>query len=242
MVGNFDHLGSMGTEIRGLHDMQLILFGPPAAGKSTQAELISEEYGMPRISPGDILRGDVRKGTTPGIKAKGYMDKGLLVPDSLVIGLVRERLYASMARNGFVLDGFPRTMTQAIALGAILQGLDRTIDAVLNINVSDAEIIKRISGRRICPACNRVYNIYYDPPKVLGICDDDGSRLYQRADDAETVVRKRIEVYDERTKPLIEYYRKKGILADIDGDHDIGAVHSEIVNTLKKLAHGSVIH
>ena len=222
--------------------MQLVLFGPPAAGKSTQAEFIAKECKIPRISTGDILRNDAREGTTVGLKAKAYMDKGLLIPDDLVIGLVKERMGALAAGKGFVLDGYPRTIPQAAALQRILEGLGREIDAVLNIEVRDREIIKRISGRRICPTCNRVYNIYYNTPKVPGICDRDGSRLYQRADDAEPVVEKRIEVYGAQTRPLIEYYLKKGLLTAVDGDHDIKTVNSEIMEVLKRLVHRPLSH
>ena len=222
--------------------MQLILFGPPAAGKSTQAEFIAEESKIPNISTGDILRGDAQKGTTLGLKALEYMDKGALVPDDIIIDLVKEHLSKPDARNGFILDGFPRTIPQAVALEEIMKRLNRELDAVLNIVVSEEEIFRRISGRRICPIGGESYNIYYSPPKVPGICNKDRGKLYQRADDSEVVVNKRIEVYDKQTKPLIAYYQRKGILVDIDGNKKIDEVHAEIIKDLKKLYQTPIKH
>lgn len=215
--------------------MQLILFGPPAAGKSTQAELISKVYDIPHVATGDLLRQDVREGTPIGREAKKYMDRGLLVPDDLVVRLVREHLKRRDAMNGFVLDGFPRTVSQAAALNGLMKALGREISAVIDIEVSDEEVLRRISGRRICPTCDKIYNVYYNPPQVPDICDDDGSKLYQRDDDREAVVERRIEVYDVQTKPLIAYYRRRDLLIDISGDKAIDAVHAEIMCFLKSM-------
>lgn len=187
--------------------MNLILLGAPGAGKGTQGALIAERCGVARISTGDLLRDAVRKGTPLGVKAKGYMDAGELVPDDVILGLVREVLGAQGASaGGYLLDGFPRTLPQAEALDPLLEELGRPLDAVVVIDVPDEELIKRLSGRRSCPQCGAVYNVYFGPPKVPGVCDACGGTLVERADDAAETVRRRLEVYKEQTEPLIAYY------------------------------------
>ncbi|MBE8540306.1 adenylate kinase [Geoglobus acetivorans] len=213
--------------------MNLILLGPPGAGKGTQAKRIVEKYGIPQISTGDMLRDAVAKGTELGKKAKEYMDKGELVPDEVVIGIVKERLMQPDCENGFILDGFPRTINQAEALDDILDEMNRKIDAVINIAVPDEEILKRIVYRRICKECGAVYNLIYSPPKVDGKCDKCGGDLYQRDDDKEETVKERLRVYREQTAPLIDYYSRKGSLQNVDGTKNIEEVWSQIVALLE---------
>ena len=196
--------------------MKLILLGAPGAGKGTQAKWISKEYGLPHISTGDILRQNVKEGTELGKEAKKYMDAGKLVPDELIIGMVKDRLAQDDCRNGFILDGFPRTIKQAEELEKITD-----IDAVLNIYVPFEKLIERITGRRSCPKCGAVYHIKYNPPKKEGICDVCGTPLIQRDDDKEETVKKRLETYEEQTAPLIDYYKKKGKLLTVEGQEEI---------------------
>ncbi len=215
--------------------MNLILLGPPGAGKGTQAKMISEKYGIPQIATGDILREAVAKGTELGKKAKEYMDRGELVPDEIVIGIVKERLKQPDCEKGFILDGFPRTLAQAEALDKMLEELGKKLDAVINIDVSEEEIVKRIVNRRTCRNCGAVYHLIFNPPKVEGKCDKCGGELYQRDDDKEETVRERLRVYRERTEPLIEYYKKKGLLYDVDGTKDIEGVFKQIDEILSKI-------
>lgn len=215
--------------------MNLILLGAPGAGKGTQAKRIVEKYGIPQISTGDMLREAVAKGTELGKKAKEYMDQGKLVPDDIVIGIVRERLQQPDCKKGFILDGFPRTLAQAEALEGMLRELGRKIDAVINVAVPEEEVVKRIVNRRTCRKCGAVYHLIYAPPKVNGKCDKCGGELYQRDDDKEETVRERFRVYRKNTEPLIEFYRKKGILYDVDGTKDIDGVWKEIEGILEKL-------
>jgi adenylate kinase len=196
--------------------MKLILLGAPGAGKGTQAKWISKEYGLPHISTGDILRHNVKEGTELGKEAKRYMDEGKLVPDELIIGMMKERLSEEDCKNGFILDGFPRTINQAEELGKITD-----IDAVLNIYVPFEKLIERITGRRSCPKCGAVYHIKYNPPKKDNICDVCGNELIQRDDDKEETVKKRLETYEAQTAPLIDYYEKKGKLLTVEGQEEI---------------------
>ncbi len=196
--------------------MKLILLGAPGAGKGTQAKWISKEYGLPHISTGDILRHNVKEGTELGKEAKKYMDEGKLVPDELIIGMMKERLAQDDCKKGFILDGFPRTINQAEELEKITD-----IDAVLNIYVPFEKLIERITGRRSCPNCGAVYHIKYNPPKKEGICDNCGAHLIQRDDDKEETVKKRLETYEEQTAPLIDYYDKKGKLITVEGQDEL---------------------
>lgn len=215
--------------------MNLILLGPPGAGKGTQAKRIVEKYGIPQISTGDMFREAVAKGTELGKKAKEYMDRGELVPDEIVIGIVRERLSQPDCERGFILDGFPRTINQAEALDEMLDDMGRRIDAVINIVVPDEEILKRIVYRRICKECGAVYNLIFNPPKQDGVCDKCGGELYQRDDDREETVKERLRVYKEQTEPLVRYYSQKGIIHDIDGTKDIEDVWKQIESVLEKI-------
>ncbi len=216
--------------------MNLILLGPPGSGKGTQAKKIVEKYGIPQISTGDMLREAVAKGTELGKEAKKYMDAGQLVPDEVVIGIVKERLQQPDCEKGFILDGFPRTIAQAEALDKILEEMGKKIDAVINIQVPEEEVVKRIVYRRTCKNCGAVYHLIYNPPKEDNKCDKCGGELYQRDDDKEETVRKRYKVYKEQTEPLVEYYAKKGILYNIDGTKSIDEVFQEIDKILQKLA------
>lgn len=212
--------------------MKLVLLGPPGAGKGTQAAEIVKKYNVPHISTGDIFRKNISEGTELGTKAKEYMDKGLLVPDDLVVAIVKDRLSESDCKEGFLLDGFPRTVDQADSLDTELKNLGYSLDKVLNIYVDKDALIERAVGRRICKSCGATYHISFNKPKEEGKCDLCGGELFQRSDDTEETVAKRIGVYLEQTEPLIDYYNKKGILANIDGDQDIDKVFSEIVTVL----------
>lgn len=215
--------------------MNVILLGAPGAGKGTQAKFIAEKYGIPQVSTGDILREAVAKGTELGKKAKEFMNQGKLVPDEVVIGIVKDRLGQKDCEKGFILDGFPRTIAQAEALDRIVSEMGKKIDAVINVNVPEEEVVKRIVNRRICKKCGAIYHLIFEPPKKNGVCDKCGGELYQRDDDREEVVRERFAVYKRNTQPLIDYYRKKGILYDVDGTKDIGNVRSEILSILVKI-------
>ena len=216
--------------------MRIVLLGPPGAGKGTQAAKIIEEYSVPHISTGDIFRKNLKEGTPLGIKAKGYMDQGLLVPDELVVDLVKDRLLEEDCVDGFMLDGFPRTVLQAEALEEELIRLGQTLNAVININVDAELLFKRLTGRRICKSCGATYHVYFNRTKSEGICDKCGGELYQRDDDQEATVKKRLEVYQEQTQPLIDYYKNKGTLVDIDGVGEIDDVFSQISASLQERA------
>ncbi|RBP67421.1 adenylate kinase [Alkalibaculum bacchi] len=216
--------------------MRIVLLGPPGAGKGTQAAKIIEEYSVPHISTGDIFRKNLKEGTPLGIKAKGYMDQGLLVPDELVVDLVKDRLLEEDCKDGFMLDGFPRTVLQAESLEEELTRLGQTLNAVININVDAELLFKRLTGRRICKSCGATYHVYFNPTKSEGICDKCGGELYQRDDDQEATVKKRLEVYQEQTQPLIDYYKNKGTLVDIDGVGEIDDVFSQISASLQERA------
>lgn len=213
--------------------MNIILLGPPGAGKGTQAAYIKEFKKVPHISTGDIFRQNIKDGTELGKKAKEYMDKGLLVPDSVVVELIEDRLTWTDAENGFMLDGFPRTIAQAEALDKSLAKTGKTIDAVINIEVDFSVLTERITGRRICRKCGATLHIKFNPPKKDGICDLCGGELYQRDDDKEETVVKRLNEYQEKTQPLIEFYNKKGVLININGQQDIDLVTKDIEKALK---------
>ncbi len=217
---------------RGGIKMRLIILGAPGAGKGTQAEYLSNRFGIPHISTGDILRENVKNQTELGKKAKEYMDKGLLVPDEIVIEIVKDRLMQDDCKNGFLLDGFPRTIAQAEALEKVLAELGQKIDKVLNIEVPDEKILERMSGRRICKSCSASFHIIYRPPQKEGICDVCGGELYQREDDKEETVRKRLEVYHAQTQPLIEYYKNKGLLVTAVGQEEIADTTKEVLKAL----------
>lgn len=198
--------------------MRLVLLGPPGAGKGTQARMLEKRLGVPQVASGDLLRAAVRKRTPLGVEAKRYMDKGALVPDELVLKLIEERLHQADAASGFILDGFPRTAAQAETLTAMLQASgSRQLDKVIAIIVPDDEIVKRISGRRTCKNCGAMYHVIYDPPRNQNLCNSCNGELYQRDDDAEDTVRMRLEVYAATMRPLLEYYGRLGLLAQIDG-------------------------
>ena len=212
--------------------MRLILLGPPGAGKGTQAAGIVEKYRIPHISTGDIFRKNIKEGTELGKKAKEYIDQGLLVPDEVVVSIVKDRLTEDDCKEGFLLDGFPRTVAQADALGTEMKSLNMKLDNVVNIEVSKDELITRAVGRRICKECGATYHIKFNPPKVENICNVCGGDLFQRKDDTVETVTKRIEVYLEQTKPLIDYYKEKGILVEINGEQGIDKVFSDVIGAL----------
>ena len=215
--------------------MNIILLGPPGAGKGTQAGKIIDKYKIPQISTGDILRAAVREGTELGKEAQKYMNEGKLVPDSVVIGIIRERLKEDDCKNGYLLDGFPRTIAQAEELDNILNEMNSALDCVISIEVPDEEIIQRITGRRMCKECGAVYHIKYSPPSQEGICDKCSGQLYQRDDDKEETVRERLDVYKQQTEPLKDYYNKKGILKEVSGTGDIDSIFKSIDDILSKL-------
>ncbi|MCK5764252.1 MAG: adenylate kinase [Clostridiales bacterium] len=212
--------------------MKLVLLGPPGAGKGTQAASIVEKYNVPHISTGDIFRKNLKEGTKLGLEAKGFMDCGELVPDSLVVDIVIDRLSNDDVVNGYLLDGFPRTVVQAESLNEYLEKNEDSLDFVLNIKVDPNVLVERAVGRRICKNCGATYHVKFNQPKVEGICDKCGGQLYQRADDNEETVANRIKVYMDETSPLIDYYSKKKILIDINGQKDIMEVFTDIVRIL----------
>jgi adenylate kinase len=209
-------------------DLNLILFGPPGAGKGTQADRLQADFQLPYIATGDILRENVREGTELGSKAEQYMNAGDLVPDDLIIAMVTERLQEEDARDGFILDGFPRTIEQAEALDRQLNELGRRITAVLLLDVPDEEVVRRLSGRRVCVKAGHNYHVEFDPPKREDVCDQDGSRLIQREDDKPEVIENRLATYHQKTKPLIGYYEERGLLKRIDGTRDPTEVHDHV--------------
>lgn len=212
--------------------MRLVLLGPPGVGKGTQASAIVNKYKIPHISTGDILRSNIKEETSLGLEAKSYMDKGHLVPDELVVSIVKDRIAKDDCKNGFLLDGFPRTLSQADALDEELKGMNIELDKVINLDADKQILVERVTGRRICKECGTSYHIKFNPPKEAGICDLDGAELLQREDDNEETVSTRIEVYLEQTKPLIDYYERKGILLNIDGTLSIEDIFNKIVESL----------
>lgn len=215
--------------------MNLILMGLPGAGKGTQAEKIVENYKIPHISTGDMFRQAIKDETELGLKAKQFMDAGELVPDEVTIGIVRDRLSQSDCQKGFLLDGFPRTVAQAEALEDILASMGKKIDYVINVDVPEEILMERLTGRRVSPTSGRTYHVIFNPPKVEGICDVDGSKLIQRDDDKPETVKKRLEVNVAQAQPLIDFYTEKGYLRNIQGNQDINDVYQEIDQLLKGL-------
>lgn len=213
--------------------MNIVFLGPPGAGKGTQAKILIEKYGIPQISTGDMLREHRAKGTELGKKAQEYMDKGQLVPDEIILGMVKERLSQPDCEKGFILDGFPRTVAQAEALDSLLAEMGKKLDVALALVVPDELLVERLTGRRTCKSCGMMYHIKYKPPKVEGKCDHCGGELYQRPDDNEETVRNRLKVYHESTAPLIDYYNKKGILKEIDGSKSIEEITTQIISILE---------
>jgi adenylate kinase len=209
-------------------ELNLILFGPPGAGKGTQAERLQRDFQLPYIATGNMLRENVEEGTDLGKEAQRYMDKGDLVPDDVIVEMVAERLQQEDAQDGFILDGFPRTVPQAEALDKQLSDLGRRITAVLLLDVPDDELERRLSGRRVCVKKGHNYHVEFDPPKREDVCDQDGSRLIQRDDDKPEVVRNRLKTYHEKTAPVIDYYDDQGLLKRIDGTRDPSDVHDHI--------------
>lgn len=213
--------------------MNIILVGPPGAGKGTQAVKIAKELDLPHISTGDIFRQAVSEGTPLGLKAKSFMDQGELVPDEVVIGIVEERLKQEDALRGFILDGFPRTLPQARALDEALAKDNRGIDLAIEINVNEDELVTRLAGRRVCRNCGTPYHVKFNPPKNDSVCDVCGGEVYQRADDEETTIRNRLNVYKDQTEPLIAYYDDRGSLARIDGAKPVDEVTEDMTKAIK---------
>ena len=221
--------------------MRIILLGPPGSGKGTQASALEARESIPHIASGDLLRANVRDHTELGRRAKPYMDRGELVPDDLILDMMAERLSEPDARQGYVLDGFPRTVAQAEALAERLEQLGAQLDAVVHLNVPEAEILRRLSGRRTCPSCNAIYHVDTMPPRRAGVCDKCGAALIQRDDERPEVVRNRLEVYAEQTQPLLDYYRQRGLLREIDGMIGVENILREIgaiVGTARASARG----
>ena len=212
--------------------MKIIMLGAPGAGKGTQAKMIAEKYNIPHISTGDIFRANIKNGTELGKKAKSYMDKGQLVPDELTLDLIMDRFKQDDCKNGYVLDGFPRTIPQAEALDAALKAKGEKVDFAIDVDVPDENIVKRMGGRRACVGCGATYHVVYSPTKVEGVCDKCGEELIVRDDDKPETVLNRLEVYHNQTQPLIDYYNEQGILKSVDGTVDMKDVFNAIVDIL----------
>lgn len=212
--------------------MNLLIMGPPGAGKGTQAEELVKRFGITHISTGDMFRSAIKDGTEMGLKAKEYMDKGELVPDFVVVGMVKERLSQPECARGFLLDGFPRNVVQAEALDETLRSVGINLNGVINIVVPREKLIKRLTGRRICRSCGASYHVSFKKPREEGICDNCGGELYQRSDDNETAVNNRLYVYEASTEPLIDYYSKRGLLRNINGDQVIDKVMEDIFKSI----------
>ena len=213
--------------------MDLILLGPPGAGKGTQAKMMVDRWNVPQVSTGDILRAAVREERPLGLEAKSFMDQGELVPDRVVIGIIAERLQEKDASGGFILDGFPRTIPQAEALGEILEDLGRNIDCVLSIDVDEERLVVRLTGRRMCRNCGESFHLVFNPPSRDGVCDRCGGDLYQRDDDREETIRQRLAVYRRQTEPLAAFYEKEGILRKIEGNDTKALIFSRIVQAVE---------
>ena len=212
--------------------MRLVLLGAPGAGKGTQAKKLIEKYSIPQISTGDILRKAVADGTPLGKEAKSYMDSGGLVPDSVVIGLVKERLAQDDCKTGYILDGFPRTTPQAEELDNVLTAMNSPLDVALSVDVDKDDLMKRLTGRRTCKSCQQMFNVHFSAPKKDGVCDKCGAELYQRDDDKEDTIKNRLDVYEKSTAPLIDYYGGKGILKSVKGEGSIDDIFNQIVSIL----------
>jgi len=217
---------------RGGKELNIILIGLPGAGKGTQAEKISGKYNIPHISTGDMFRLAMKNETELGKKAKAFMDNGDLVPDEITIGIVQERLQQEDCEQGFLLDGFPRTLAQAEALQVLLSNMNKKVDYALHVDVPTDQLIKRLTGRRICPKCGATYHDVFNPPKELGICDRDGAELIQREDDQASTVKKRLSVNLEQTKPILDFYEEQGTLVTVDGVQEIDEVFNDIQKKL----------
>ncbi len=215
--------------------MYLVLLGPPGSGKGTQAELLHEKLKLPHVASGDLFRENLRNETELGLLAKKYMDKGQLVPDDVTIAMVRERLQQPDCAQGVILDGFPRTLAQAESLDEMLAGMGRRLNGVLYLAVPDEELVRRLSGRWICSQCQTPYHTLFNPPAEEGICDLCGGELYQRDDDKPETVRARLKVYHRQTAPLIDYYRRAGLLVEVDGAKDIESVNAALLDAIRKL-------
>lgn len=215
--------------------MNIILMGLPGAGKGTQASEIIKKYPIPHISTGDMFRKAIKDQTDLGKEAKLYMDRGELVPDEVTVGIVKERISEDDAKKGFLLDGFPRTIDQAEALNSILKELGREIDAVVNIDVPEEELMNRLTGRRICEVCGTTYHLVFNPPKVEGACDLEGGKLYQREDDNPETVANRLDVNVKQSKPILDFYSQKGVLKNIDGSRNINEVTEDVISILEAL-------
>jgi adenylate kinase len=216
--------------------VNVIIMGPPGAGKGTQAEQIVSDFHIPHISTGDAFRLAMSQGTPLGVEAKGYVDKGLLVPDEITNGIVRDRLAQPDCVKGFLLDGFPRTIAQAEALDLILQSQGKEIELVINLTVDRSLLLARLTGRRICKSCGATYHLIFNPPKLEGVCDKCSGELYQRSDDTEEKVGTRLDEYINKTAPLLDYYKKTEILREVNGEQDIQAVTEQISSLLRGLA------
>ena len=214
--------------------MRAVLVGPPGAGKGTQAQILAMELTIPKVSTGDIFRFNVSKGTELGLRAKEYMDRGDLVPDEITNAMVKDRLSQEDAAEGFLLDGFPRNVLQAETLKGMLSDLRTNLDVVLELRVDEEEVVKRLSGRRSCPECGRVYHVEYDAPRTAGRCDDDGAELYQREDDREETIRHRLKVYREQTAPLVEFYEREGLLVSISATGPVEEVTARAEAAIKE--------
>ncbi len=213
--------------------MKIIMLGAPGAGKGTQAKMIAEKFGVPHISTGDIFRANIKEGTELGMEAKKYMDQGLLVPDELTVKILLDRVAREDCADGYVLDGFPRTIPQAEVLDAALEKLNEKIDYAVNVDVPDENIVKRMSGRRACPKCGATFHVEHIPPKQEGICDSCGGELVLRDDDRQETVQNRLKVYHDQTQPLIDYYGKKGVLKSVDGTVEMQKVFQAISDIIK---------
>jgi len=213
--------------------MKLVLLGAPGGGKGTQAKKLVDKYGIPQISTGDILRAAVAKGTTLGKEAKSYMDKGELVPDSVVIGLVKERIAQDDCKKGYILDGFPRNTAQAETLDKVLAEMGSPLDTALLVDVDKEILMKRLTGRRTCKNCQQMYNVYFSPAKKEGVCDKCNGELFQRDDDKEETIKRRLDVYDAQTAPLINYYKERGILKSVKGTGSIDEIFKNVCTILE---------
>jgi adenylate kinase len=234
-TGRFRRGSRTDSSIAVVSELNLILVGPPGAGKGTQAERLTEDFNLPYFATGNILRAAVADGTELGRQAKAFMDAGQLVPDELIVGVILDAIQNDEAADGFLLDGFPRNISQAEALGAAMQKVDRKLTAVLLIDVDDDEVVRRLSGRRTCSKAGHTYHVEFDPPKHEGVCDQDGSKLVQRDDDKPETIRARLKVYHDQTEPLVEYYEERDLLRRFDGSRTPTEVHDHIRATIATL-------